>query len=366
MKISQRLISVIVYYFVVYLFATVLSRSKKTSWKHIFRVFTLVLTLFALLYIPLAGADLNRINEIMHYYSTISTSQLIDAISKSSTPLMIGIYRVFGTIEIRNLLPAVASLISYGYLLYTIYKVAEKKKWESRYLAKVFFFLMAGSQFLQLISDIRSQSAFMIIGSCIIQEEILGKKITKHLPIYIALSLIHNAAFIVFLIRIALSITKKNRNILFKVAAIAMMAISIVYLLYNPNNVTLGSTNKILEYTSGKNSYSFFWQYIISSISLVTQIILIISNRNKIKKSEFKEQYRCFIVFVVISLLFFYQYSIFLRFSDLSLYLSLPLIGYSLQESSKKNSYRKVLSIATIIIIMLSATRGDMSGYTFL
>lgn len=374
MYLKERLFGIIVY-LAIFLFILMLL-SKTTKPKRIKRILIMYLIFMGIMgyyYLPGETADLYRAQTLIKYeYSTYTFKQIFKIIEQINYQIYPLYYWVFGKIGNVKLLPAITGMWCYGNIFYILYDSYIREKWSNKTLINCVLFIIMGGQFLEVISGIRSMLAFSLVALCIYREIYKNKNIVKNIPIYIFAGLMHDAAFVLIGIRIAIMLIQKEKNFISYIKNILILIIIFIFVLkYGQNTI-----NSILEHGSGYlngNVYSNMWEYIVAiSCDLIMIYSLKVSKTilNQIQNEEITIIRKISIIYLIIDIIFIIEYSIFHRFRSFVMFIMIPIIGYNFNFIEKNNgkyfkNYQKTFYLLIIFTILLTLVRGNISNLKF-
>lgn len=374
MYLKERLIGIIIY-LSIFLFIIMLL-SKTTSHKRTRNILILYIILMGIMgyyYLPGQTADLYRAQTLIKlHYSTYSFADIFETIKSINFQIYPVYYWIFGKIGNVNLLPSVTGMWCYSNIFYILYDSYKKNQWSNNTLIKCLIFIMAGGQFLEVISGIRSMLAFSIVAVCIYNETYKNKNIIKNAPLYLFAGLMHDAAFVLIGIRIGIMLIQKEKKFISYIKNIIIIfLVALVVLKFGQNTIA-----SILKHGSGYlngNVYSNTWEYIIATscnvfmiYSLKVSKSILIKNKNE----EISKSRKISIIYLLIDIIFIIEYSIYQRFRSFIMFFIIPIIGYNFDFIEKNNgkyfkNYQKFFYLFAIFTILLSLVRGNISNLKF-
>jgi len=286
-------------------------------------------------------------------------------------------FRVIGSTGITGLLAGITTLIVFSNILYIISDYSKRLKSSNRVAALTLFTIMSTGFYMATVSGIRNSLAFSITARCIYDEECNGKKPLKNTIWYLLACLIHPAAIAVLLIRIiALTIDKYNkRKIRSLLATLTYIILALITLAYLGVTLFLQEAYLKLSQYIRAVGYTYFWDNIIT----VFILLLIFINYYIFSKSDRGSMYiqssnliRLSYLLSIISLIFCFEISIFMRFTQLNLIIMVPVIMsnishyLNLSVKTKTNIYTaKIALYITLTIFFISISRGALSSLKF-
>ena len=332
----------------------------------------------AFLYVPAIEADLYRLTEYMFNYAILPLDEFILLLSESNTPASMLYFRIIGTTGIAGLLAGVTALIVFSNIFYIIYDYAKKTGASTRAVAFSIFITMSTGIYMQTISGIRNMLAFSILARCFYEETINKKSIIKNIVWYILACLIHPAAIAAVAIRLIVLIWDRIRggqvrSLLATIVSLTLAAFLSHY--FGLSAYLDGAIFKLDTYTDNE-IYSYFWDNVITYLMIIFLLVSHWAHR-KYQSHAVRKKYiqlvRLSYALMVFSLIFSFEHTIFIRFTQLSLMITLPLIVLNtslLLNSAEKYGFNKtVLSrlffYTPFLILVISITRGALSSLKF-
>lgn len=374
MYIIERIISIAIFLLINFITAFVLMKSGD-NYKHIKRVlifYVFILCVISFFYVPSTTSDLTRLRiYIDNVYSNMTFRKYLEVLSSTPTFTTHTYYYIISKIGIKELLSVISCLINYSIMSYVLYDYAKTNKLNGKAMAKAILLYAFIGEYIEVVSGIRSMCAYSIYFLCIYREFFQKKEITSNLVLYLLSVGFHTSAvplvfarFIFLLFQKENVIAKKIFNIL---VCIVLLYISIKY----GNTIIEATTTKAENYLNN-DIFSYFWTQ-LSTILMIVLILTTYFSNNKIIKESFHKNYinffRIFVTFNIISI--FLDYSIFRRYSRISIMLFLPIVMCIFNKDNLNNkkyfikSKNIIYYIISIAILLIEASRGDLCGIRF-
>ena len=327
--------------------------------------YTIVLSVMAFFYVPYVTADLYRIYGSLNYFRTFDFVSFLERYQNSSAPISDIYYWLISKTGENRLLPAVSSFITFSCIFYVFRKTMEKYKISEKNVAITLFFVMSTGIFIT-VTGVRNIIAVSLVVFCFFRETVEKKFRLYHILLYIIAALMHNFAVAIILIRLIIPLFDRTMKAWKRIVYILFLAILSILLFANINELLESVFEKAMGYITGK-MYSYTWGYIIGALILAIVIINLIQY-SKIRKGDVKDlnQLRLFsIISISIAMLCFFEYSIFSRTSSILLPVIYAPCFMLVLEKSKDSRFRNNVIIISVVIMVVSFLRGEMSGYKF-
>ena len=376
MFLLERMIGVIIFTITLLIVSILISKKKNIkSTKNVLIFYVILLFFMGYLYKPYITADLSYITNLINT-SLINKSfgDIILTFQNSGYSLYYVYYWLFGMLNNVHLLPAVTSTLFYSSIFYILYKSCKKFDLSPKTMSRTLLFFMAGGQFLEVISGIKSMLAFSIIAFCCYREFIEDKSFFTHLPLYIFAALMHDAALILVGFRLIYLLFQKEKKIFIKILNISLILIFAFFVIKYGSDKVLSATNKGQNYISG-SVYSSVWEYIIAILCDLFMIysVYLINKVNKIEinlKNSINKCVKFIILLLIIDNAFIFEYSLFHRYRTFIMMMMIPIIAILLEKSKNKeykflDKYYSKFQLYFFIAMSLSITRGNLSSLKF-
>lgn len=329
--------------------------------KYILLVYTLILSLFAFLFIPPPGADLFRIQQMIKSLYNADISVIFEGSVYNKTPLASLLYYIVAQTELYGLLPAIVCFIFYNNIFYILNCSLKKYDNCSNRTIYILVFLMCNGIYVGVISNIRFYLAMSILARTFFDEEILNKSIFKHIPLYICAMFFHSVSIAVIVIRLFCiflfsKVKHKFRYIL----------VSVVFLLIF---ITVGNSywnamlDKALSYLQADNGYRDIYGYIIYIILVQLMLFILFSFKSIFQEKELSNYIKLILIFLVTAILCVFEYSTFTRFIGFASFLFIPNFIIAMKHSNRQ--FHNLILIVCLVILCIAVTRGDLSSFKF-
>lgn len=378
MFLVERLVGVSVYLAFLFSVCYLISRLQLRQVGRVLFFYLLIISVLAFFYVPAIEADLYRLTEYMVNYAALSTGDFINLLYETNTPGALLYFRIIGLVGVAGLLAGVTALIVFSNIFYIIYDYAKKTGASTRAVAFSIFITMSTGIYMQTISGIRNMLAFSILARCFYEETINKKSIIKNIVWYILACLIHPAAIAAVAIRLIVLIWDRIRggqvrSLLATIVSLTLAAFLSHY--FGLSAYLDGAIFKLDTYTDNE-IYSYFWDNVITYLMIIFLLVSHWAHR-KYQSHAVRKKYiqlvRLSYALMVFSLIFSFEHTIFIRFTQLSLMITLPLIVLNtslLLNSAEKYGFNKtVLSrlffYTPFLILVISITRGALSSLKF-
>ena len=329
----------------------------------------LILTVLSFFYIPSESADLYRIRTMSEGWQDYSFVEFCEKeLLGSSYPLGILIYYVFSFLP-KGFLPAFCCLV-FSYFSFGVLKDLIRKDYSKKSIAVSFMFIMSTGAFLEAISDVRcfvSFSILMYIGYKIISNRKF--RIIDIIGILIG-CLIHTAAIVVAIAIIGFYIFFLKTNKATKAHKYMLLILVIVAAIF-----AIGIIESVLDKATSyltNTIYVYSWEYIIGFVVLLLSIYVFVSYRKVKKKQTLSlEQaniFRFTFLFLLIPIIFCFEYNIFHRFITASMLVTAASIVYisNLTKGTKfESKFNKRIFYISLLILLIACVRGNLCGFKF-
>lgn len=365
----ERATSVFLYAIVIYCTYLYLRQSKSaTKFCRVLNTCLVILTVMAFFYVPAESADLYKIRLRIQSMENWSAGYLRLFLRNSSSPGAYLLYFVMSRIKINGLLPALACLVFFGNLFHILKRESILERSGRASLALSFLYIMSQGLFLGVISGIRNAIAFSLVSRALYDDFALGeKKIINYMLCVIAVTF-HMAAAPIVAVYLIFSIYdswKNNRRIMVVVSF--FVALLVFLWAFRSGSTLIDSiTDKAESYTSG-GKYSYGWEYLIVSIALLLLIIVLFKYRIYSKNSSLRTTFLISSIMMVGVVLLFRNYTIFHRYGNFVMYLSLPITAEAIDSKIEQGDYRlySLVKYGSLLVFALACVRGDLCGYKF-
>ncbi|WP_196342076.1 EpsG family protein [Paraclostridium sordellii] len=322
-------------------------------------------------FIPAPGNDLYRLFDAMHYYAGQDFNGFISSIKESSTPAQVTYFYIIGKLKIDGLLAGITTFIFYSNIFYILKKFANRYSISSKNTALALLFFMATGSYMEVISGIRTMLGFSIVAVCFYKEIIEGKSIFKNALWYIIAMFMHSAALAAIIIRIVFLVMENSKSSYKKLKLFIVMIISIVLILKFGNRYIVSMSEKIVEYITIQDGYSYFWEYIIGIIDILAIVFIQVSLYKTVNKNNEFVEVRNFYKFsnfvsIIVIISLFIEYNTFHRFVIFDSILISPILMFLLNSKVKNNKviYNIIFAIS-IFMLCIACSRGNLCSLKF-
>lgn len=373
MNLYERLIGEFIFLMILLLVITLISKSKSLkNVKNILIFYVIALGLMSFFYKPVTSVDLVRLQNILHNtYSKIILVELIESIKSANiTNFSTAIYfYLVAKIGIYDLLQTGASLIFYSIIFYIIYDYSKNNNMSYKLIAGCVAFFMLNGQFVELISGIRTLVGFSIFALCIYREFIKGKSILSDILLYVVAIGFHNAIVPLFIIRIFYFLIQKENKVLKKILNIIVFLI-LLFVIYRFGAPYIESAINRSNLYLTNDLYVQKWEYIASFIRVILLSFIVFSCNTKNLSIDLKNYKLFIIILLIFDSAFFYEYTIFHRYSIFISIAIIPFVLLFLKNNESRSRFSLSLNklayyILLLLIVALCFTRGNMTELAF-
>jgi len=377
MFLAERLFGVTLYVSTLLIICYLITRAQPRSIGFLMANYLLCISVMAFFYVPAIEADLYRLTEYMRDYVAMSPSDFSVALYDSDTPASMMYLKLIGHTGISGLLAAVTTFIVFGNIFYIIYNYYKKSRLSNKVVAFSIFTVMSTGIYMQTVSGIRNMLAFSILARCFYDEICNGKRPWKNIVWYLLACLIHPAGLVAVLLRIIALVQDKisERRVRALITTIISLAVIVYFVISFGGAVYLeNAIDKLSSYTS-EVSYTYFWDNLITVITLVFIIVnyrIYRNYRNDIGDASLGSLIKLSYVMLIFSLVFLIEHTIFVRFTQFNLIIMLPVvmgnINFLIRKSKKFRPnvlMYKTLLYLPIVVLVISASRGALSSLKF-
>lgn len=378
MFIFERLIGVGIYAWLL-LVIVLLIYYTNISVRQLLAMYVVALCLLAYFYVPYNTADLHRIYATMKSFSSLSFSAFWKTYGvTSSEPLARILYWGIGKTGIYGLLPALNTLICYSCFFYVLKRSAQLIKASRQSIAIALLMFMSIGHFMSVISNIRTMLVIAVIACCMFRESAEKKFSVFHLVLYASTIFIHNIALLLLALRLLCLLIDKHISLYKRTLTLVFAVVGIVIAFqFAPGTIWNDIVKTVENYTTG--GYSYTWEYIIGMLIVVAALYIGITDHNACKSgltvqenrlNEFKSYFWFSMLLAGAS---FPIFSLFYRLvSGVVSVFSIPFVievleiqtsGY--RQRGKQLSPRSAVLVFSILLLLLSCSRGSLCSYKF-
>ena len=376
MFLTERLFGVGVYVSILAITCFALSRSGSHSYKRILSLYLLAIGILAYLYVPYVQADLDRLVEYMFVYADMSWPDFMQAIGESNAPVTLVYYRLIGSLHIAGLLSGITTLIVFWNVFHIIKGATKKISAHGTSVALTLLAIMSTGLYMQTVGNIRTMLAFSIIARAFYSESFNNRPLYKNIVWYIIAALIHPAAVVAVAIRFGvLFVNTARKRMTRKLLGMSLVLVPTVVLLLKYGASLIDNVLEKADVYINEVTYTYLWDNVISLLIIALLIIaLIVNMRHPIKsnKTSLNDTMIMSVVLILFSLATMFEHATFVRFTQLNLMISAPLLLSSFHTLSSQSTKTRKSTIVTralitiiVVILVISATRGALSSLKF-
>ena len=378
-KILERIFGEFLFISIAFIFYFLVSKEKDyKKIKKFFIIYIIILTILSYNFKPFCEIDLTNLQYQINTYYNYSWNQLFELMLHTSDFSRLFYFYVIHKLNDVNLLQTFVTTVVYSIIFYTIYDYCKRKEYLSICAARTLFLFMMLGQYIDLISGIRSTTAFALFYFCIYREFIQKKSILSNLLFYIIAIGFHNAVVPAIIIRMLFFVFQREKNTLKKLFNYLISILLIIGSVKYGGIILESTVKKANIYLTG-NIYSSTAGYFISFFTffiLLYLLFLFYKNhyRKKLLMPNEKKYFFFALAFVMIVLLFCFEYSVFHRYTILLSMILIPIIITSFDDLSfnyekiKRLIFTKANFIYYILLFItafMSFSFGDMKLLQF-
>lgn len=377
MYLTERLIGVGVYTTLMLATMYVTARSQRRFMGLMLTIYLLLISIMAFLYVPAVEADLYRLLEYMDDYASMSWPEFQSLLISSTTPVTALYYRIIGSMGAPGLLAGITTLLVFTNIFYIVYDYFVRNKATQGSVSVAIMAIMSSGVYMQTVGNIRTMLAFSIIARCFYSETQNKKSFYRNITWYLIACLIHPAAIVALTIRIGALLWNKLTSrqirslvVLLLVTTAGLYAVSI-FGVEAINNVI----EKADEYTN-EIGYTYIWDNVISLIIIgFITIQYGLYRLRKVPDLAMRSLIQFSFILILFALTFFFEHATFVRFTQLNLFIVIPLVISNCSAYSKglipdyhlkkyRILVRASLSLLALMLVV-SVTRGALSSLKF-
>lgn len=376
MFLIERAVSLAAYSFALFLAYIFIGKSKQ--YKAVLFIYLLILCLFAYNYKPYVTADLYRLREYIEYWIQKSWPEVIEYAFQSRTPMWVLYSYIITRLGDINLLQTFTCLWCFGNVFYIIAHEIGRQSLRGKQRGCILLYIMAvGAFYLQTISGIRSMLGISIVAFCLYRETIENKKINSHILLYLCAALLHTASMVLVVSRV-LFILIQYKGIIYRMLSIVSVLLMALVSFRILGSYIVESFEYGLGYLTASTQYTYIWEVVIGIIELIEVAYVLINFRQITAKKILpttdgtignKSLYRFVLIWLIISTVAIpLSYTIFRRFVMFCTIGTIPLVAEAFNLESKrkgKKIFTKNIFWLSLLIFLLSVSRGDLCGYKF-
>ena len=376
MFLLERMIGICIFLIVLIIVSNLISKSNSIKeTKKILLLYVIILFVLGYFFCPYKSADLYYIKNFIHTNLVNKNFQdMILMFQNFGYSLYYIYYWIFGKLGNTNLLPAVTATIFYANIFYILYKSCDKYRLSPKTMSKTLLFFMAGGQFLEVISGIKSMFAFSVVALCCYKEFFENKSFLSNLPLYLFAALMHDAALVAVGIRFIYLIFQKEDKIINKIGHYIIFTVFLLFAFKYGKGIIIDASSKGQHYINA-GAYSNIWEYAIAimcDLFMLYSVCLIY----KVMKNDLnlKEKISSYVKFVVMVLMidvcFIFEYTIFHRYRTFTMMIIIPIIAILFEKTYKEEypflrKYYLIFQVYFILTMSIALTRGNLSSLKF-
>lgn len=344
------------------------SRNARSISKHL-NHYLIVLAVMAFFYIPGEAADLYRWRILAEPWKSVTFKWFWDnRVITKSTPIGFLYIYIFQMTGIDGLLPMVCALGFFGNVFHIIKCEVNREEPTSESVAVALLFFMSSGRFLEVISGIRCMLAFSIVARFMYDELYEKKSIVRSLPFYLIAVLLHSATIPLVGVRLFCSLFEKKRNLMSTLLNVIITVSVFALGLKVGEDYLDAGLDKASSYISN-SGYSYLWEYIIATLSLLIIMYLLIELRRRCPEivRKHKSSIRFVLILLIIQIVTIRTYAIYHRFVAVSTIMCIPsMITFLCSEDAKgKVKSKQNIVLVSLLVLLIASVRGNLCGYKF-
>ena len=220
-------------------------------WKRFIPFYVFSLALVAYSYTPINEPDLYRYFQMLESLKGLTLSQAFEFF-KDGLLVKNSVFWIIAQLNCFGLLPMLSTAIVYGVATYITCDMLEHSEC-IKIIPRVLTFQFMMLPFISIINNVRNISAFALICLAAYQDLIKRKKSIGVLLLYILPCLIHEAALVLLLLRIAMIFTRKMKILTFSMIWLSPVLIEFGYA--NRSRINIGGSLGILIHNAILKTY---------------------------------------------------------------------------------------------------------------
>lgn len=368
MFLFERLTSLFIY-IAVLASAVLLIEWKKSNYKAILIFYTIALSIMGFFYVPYKTADLYRINGYLETFSRYSWKQFFNyRIDKDIFAIDLIYYWLISQTGEPRLLPAINAFICYSCIFYIIIRTAQIYNISRKNIALTVLFFMSVGNYIFVISGIRSMLGICLLCFCFFRESIEKKFKLWHILLYLIAGFIHNFVFVLVFIRLIVPILTTRRSLVEKLIYVFFLCALAIVIFYLKPDYIKEVFNRAEGYLT-EEIFSYFWNYLAGGFTGIILIIIFYHfRRNIVAKKQLSENCIFFIICLMVSFVFIFEYSIFHRtITYIAPILGLPILMVALQDRERQGKVylKNNMLLLTTILLLIVCARGSLCSLKF-
>ncbi len=328
-----------------------------------------VLCVMAFFFVTNEFNDLYRLLELGHLWEDYTLKEFVTGgLLNTTTPLSYLMIYLCSQFGVDGLLPAVSTFIFYMNIFHILKDLYRRTDISNHMLALDFLFFMSAGAFLEVVSGIRCFMALSIVVRCIYDETVREKNILWNTPWYLAAAMLHLACIPVIIIRVLfLVFFEKKRGTAHIIISLLVVAVAAVVAIRYGQTMFINMFVKAESYLT-EDSYSYTWEYLIGVIQwgLMASVLYSMRGYSLSDHLGLKNSKKFLTVFLIINILFCFEYNIFHRFMVVSAAAFMPMLAMIPEEDTPRfRALKQRIFYVSLMIFAIAAARGNLCGYKF-
>ena len=375
MFLIERLFGIGVYMLLLVIACWLLTKTTARA-QSVLKYYLLALCVMAAFYVPYYTGDLYRMYILMDFFADMTFVQFWrDYVVLASSPASRLLMWCISKTGMYALLPMLSAFVCYSVLFYTILKVQWAFDISKRNLAYVLFFIMSTSLYLSVIGGVRMMIAFSLLFYCFYRVAVEKKLHVFDLLVAIVAILFHTTALVIITVCVAVIIFNSRRHLAWRFAWAALLFSFAAALVVMFPGIVPEFFEKISDYVWG-DRFSDKWEYLMGALILLLLLLLFIEYRKldaAARPQSLRPMNIVAMVCILISLGFFFEFSIFYRFGGhFAVIFAIPTLMVTLERSGGQAShlvrridFKSILLTVSLLIALISCSRGSLSSLKF-
>lgn len=367
MFLIERLSALVVYCLILLVVCLLIER-KKSNYKIILFVYTIVLAVMGFFYVPYKTADLYRIYEYLDVWEHYSWDYFFhNRLNGNILEIDRIYYWLIAQTGEHRLLPAITAFICYSCVFYIICRTAKIYEISRVNIAIAVFFFMSTGSYMGTIGGIRGLTGISLLSLLFFRESIEKKFRIWHILLYVIAGFIHNFAFVLIVFRLLLPIFFKKISAIKKILYITLIFVWAGIVIYFTPDYIKEVVDKAEAYITG-DLYTNIWGYGIGIICLAIIFYGMLNWRKE--GAELRVQFKEYTAFItgciIVAVALCFEYSIYARtILEVIPFLFVPLLMILLKNKKDKGRFRFDILILTSLLLVGVCLRGEINGLKF-
>lgn len=381
MYLLERIVSLLIFVILLISISYILSKANKKTASYVIYAYVLCLGIMGYFFIPNSGSDLTRLIYTMHYYAQLKGTALSEALFNNLTPGTALYFYTIGQLDNDRLLPFFSAIISFSFIFSILRRENENPLNSTLFIAVALFVFMSRGLYMQSIGNIRTVMSLAMFAWCVYLEYFEDKPFLSLLIPYIFAASIHQMAQFLLLYRLVYMIGETGTTIKKKTfrTSFSLTVLALIWLLSKSYiNGLYEKMDMYLEFSQNDTGYWYFWEGLLSVISIILLIYIIVKRKQYLTNSSQEivlQDKNCnsfvnFLIPLIIADIIFIpiEFNTFQRLSWFLSIMTIPLVTSVLRIRYNQGSIRIVeKNILTISFIQLglACARGDLCSLKF-